>query len=57
MAGDERLADAGPAAIMIVLAGLIPVILLSRAMNRRQTLSKEKARPLDPRPGEIYEPV
>lgn len=57
MAGDERLADAGPAAIMIVLAGLIPVILLSRAMNRRQTMSKEETRPLDPRPGEIYEPV
>lgn len=54
MAGDERLADAGPAALMIVLAGLIPVILLSRAMNRRQ---QQEARALDPRPGEIYEPV
>lgn len=54
MAGDERLADAGPSALMIVLAGLIPVILLSRAMNRRQ---QQEARALDPRPGEIYEPV
>jgi len=54
MAGDERLADAGPSALMIVLAGLIPVILLSRAMNRRQQL---EARALEPRPGEIYEPV
>lgn len=56
MAGDERLADAGPAALMIVLAGLIPVIILSRAMNRRQE-------PVDdmhagtPKPEEIYEPV
>lgn len=33
MASDERLADMGPAALMIVLAGLIPVILLSRAMK------------------------
>lgn len=33
MASDERLADVGPAALMIVLAGLIPVILLSRAMS------------------------
>lgn len=36
MAGDERLAHAGPPALMIVLAGLIPVILLSRAMGRRR---------------------
>lgn len=33
VASDERLTDLGPAALMIVLAGLIPVILLSRAMN------------------------
>ncbi len=32
MAGDERLADAGPPALMMVMVGLIPVILLSRAM-------------------------
>lgn len=56
MAGDERLADAGPAALMIVLAGLIPVILLSRAMNRRQHLQNE-IRAGEPKPGEIYEPV
>lgn len=34
MAGDERLSEAGPAALMIVLAGLIPVVLLSRAMRK-----------------------
>lgn len=36
MAGDERLADAGPPALMMVLVGLIPVILLSRAMVKSQ---------------------
>tara|TARA_Y100001973_G_scaffold58081_1_gene85529 strand:- start:1634 stop:3301 length:1668 start_codon:yes stop_codon:yes gene_type:complete len=36
MAGDERLADAGPPALMMVLVGLIPVILLSRAMLKSQ---------------------
>ncbi len=34
LAADERLADSGPAALTIVLAGLIPVILLSRAITR-----------------------
>lgn len=33
MASDERLADAGAPALMIVLVGIIPVILLSRAIN------------------------
>ncbi len=36
MAGDERLADAGPPALMMVMVGLIPVILLSRAMLKSQ---------------------
>jgi len=36
MAGDERLADAGPPALMMVLVGLVPVILLSRAMLKSQ---------------------
>ncbi len=36
MAGDERLADAGPPALMMVIVGLIPVILLSRAMLKSQ---------------------
>ncbi|WP_411358872.1 ABC transporter permease [Pseudidiomarina salilacus] len=36
MAGDERLADAGPPALMMVLVGLLPVILLSRAMLKSQ---------------------
>ncbi len=34
LAGDERLADSAPAALTIVLAGLIPVILLSRSITR-----------------------
>lgn len=34
LAGDERLADASTAALAIVLAGLIPVIMLSRAITR-----------------------
>lgn len=34
MAADERLADAGAPALMIVLAGIIPVIILSRAISR-----------------------
>jgi iron(III) transport system permease protein len=34
LAADERLADASSAAIMIVLAGIIPVILLSLSISR-----------------------
>ena len=33
MAADERLADAGAPALMIVLAGLLPIILLSKAIS------------------------
>ncbi len=33
MAADERLADAGAPALMIVLTGLLPIILLSRAIS------------------------
>ena len=33
LASDERLADSAPAALTIVLAGLIPVILLSRSIT------------------------
>jgi iron(III) transport system permease protein len=33
MAADERLADAGAPALMIVLVGLIPIILLSKAIS------------------------
>lgn len=36
MAADERLADAGAPALMIVAAGIIPVVLLSRAIGRGQ---------------------
>jgi len=35
MASDERLADAGPPALMIVAVGLIPVIMLSRALRSK----------------------
>ncbi|WP_200374558.1 ABC transporter permease [Thiocystis violacea] len=34
LASDERLAEAGPAALAIVAAGLLPVILLSRSISR-----------------------
>jgi len=34
MAADERLADAGAPALMIVATGILPVILLSRAIGR-----------------------
>jgi len=34
LASDERLASSGPAALTIVLAGLLPVILLSRSITR-----------------------
>ncbi len=34
MAGDERLADAAPASLAIVLVGLLPVLLLARALAR-----------------------
>ena len=33
LASDERLADAAPAALAIVLVGLVPVLLLSRALS------------------------
>lgn len=36
LAADERLADAAPAALMIVVAGIGPVILLSRAIARER---------------------
>ena len=36
MASDERLADAGAPALMIVLVGIIPVILLSRSIENTQ---------------------
>ncbi|MCL5050476.1 MAG: iron ABC transporter permease, partial [Firmicutes bacterium] len=51
MASDERLADAGPPALMIVLAGLIPVILLSRAMGRRKA-DEQAAHAVEPKPEE-----
>ncbi len=34
LASDERLADSAPAALMIVLVGLLPVILISRSITR-----------------------
>lgn len=56
LAGDERLADAGPPALMIVMAGLIPVILLSRAMGKRSN-AEQAANAVEPKPEDIYEPV
>ncbi|MCC5879376.1 MAG: iron ABC transporter permease [Idiomarina sp.] len=56
MASDERLADAGPPALMIVLAGIIPVILLSRAMGKRKE-AEQAANAAEPKLEDIYEPV
>ena len=41
LASDERLVDAAPASLLIVLVGVIPVILLSRSIalsNRHKTV-------------------
>jgi iron(III) transport system permease protein len=37
LASDERLADAACASLAIVLAGIIPVILLSRSITRTRS--------------------
>jgi len=37
LASDERLADASTAALSIVIAGIIPVILLSLSINKQKT--------------------
>lgn len=37
LASDERLADASSAALSIVIAGIIPVILLSRSINKKKS--------------------
>jgi iron(III) transport system permease protein len=34
LASDERLIDAAPASLMIVLVGLLPVYFLNRSINR-----------------------
>jgi iron(III) transport system permease protein len=34
LASDERLAQAATAALVIVAAGLVPVVILARAMRR-----------------------
>lgn len=39
LASDERLAEAAPAALAIVVAGIIPVILLSRTITRSRRLA------------------
>jgi iron(III) transport system permease protein len=43
LASDERLADASGYALAIVLAGLLPVILLSRSMSRFGSEQRSKA--------------
>ena len=40
LASDERLAEAAPGALLIVLAGVLPVILLSRAIARSRELER-----------------
>ena len=40
LASDERLADSAPAALTIVIAGLLPVILLSRSITRSRAVQK-----------------
>ena len=40
LASDERLVDAAPASLMIVLVGLVPVILLSRSISSRTDSAK-----------------
>ncbi|MBU2318020.1 MAG: iron ABC transporter permease [Gammaproteobacteria bacterium] len=40
LASDERLIDAAPASLMIVLVGLVPVILLSRSISSHLNKSK-----------------
>lgn len=39
LASDERLADAALASISIVIVGLIPVILLTRAINKKDSIN------------------
>ncbi|MDV6316890.1 iron ABC transporter permease [Idiomarina sp. HP20-50] len=41
MASDERLSDAGPPALMIVAVGIIPVIMLSRALRNHSVKTGE----------------
>ncbi|MBM3564965.1 MAG: iron ABC transporter permease [Alphaproteobacteria bacterium] len=41
MASDERLADAGPASLAIVLAGIVPVILISRSITGTRAVRKD----------------
>ncbi len=40
LASDERLAEAAPGALLIVLAGVLPVVLLSRAIARSRELKR-----------------
>lgn len=39
LASDEQLVEAAPASLMIVVVGLLPVLLLNRAISRRQSNS------------------
>ena len=41
MASDERLAEAAPASLAIVLAGIVPVILLSRSITGSRAVNKD----------------
>ena len=44
LASDERLADAAPASLAIVMAGIVPVILLSRSITQTRAV-REAAEP------------
>ena len=46
MASDERLADAGAPALMIVLVGIVPVVLLSRTIANSHVRSAAKSKHL-----------
>ena len=39
LASDERLADSSTAALAIVVAGLVPVILLSRSLSKTRSFA------------------
>ena len=41
LASDERLADSATAALAIVLAGVVPVVVLSRAITRSRRTQAE----------------
>jgi len=45
LASDERLAESSGASLAIILEGIIPVIILSRSMNRTRQPDSESGKP------------